>query len=111
VLPFRLKDAPNRAGQIVIAHDALAQALALVPEVIGQTVSVWGTYSDEETVKNGQAFGYKVLHLERIATPDFILPAPVTDSPVTAVDAPGSAEALAAFPEDDLSDLPDEWKP
>ncbi len=90
-LAFRLKDAPNRAGQIVLAHDAIAEALSAIRgTVIGQTVTIWGTYSDEETVKSdGRVIGYKVLHLSRIKTPDVIIP-------------PDS--------EDDLSDLPDEWK-
>ncbi len=90
-LAFRLKDAPNRAGQIVLAHDAVAEALSAIRDaVIGQTVTIWGTYSDEETVKSdGRVIGYKVLHLSRIKTPDVIIP------PDTG---------------DDLSDLPEEWK-
>ncbi len=92
VLPFRLKDAPNRAGQIVVAHDAVAEALAAIrDQVIGQTVTVWGRYEDVEGKTNDKGFTptYKVLHLSRIKTPDVIIP-------------PDS--------EDDLSDLPDEWK-
>jgi hypothetical protein len=84
-LPFRLKDAPNRAGQIVMAHDAIAQALApFRDQLIGKNVTVWGRYTDEETPPNakGEIFGFTVLHLERIATPDFILPAPPADSPL-----------------------------
>jgi len=97
VLPFRLKEG-NKAGQIIIAHDALAQALYPFREtLIGQRVTVWGRYTDEETPTG---FGYKVLHLERIQTTDFILPAP---------DAPQEAPSAPLFPEADLSDLPPEW--
>ena len=76
VLPFRIKDAPNRAGQIVIAHDTIAEALVAIKEtVIGQTVSVWGRYEDIEQPKaDGTVLAFKVLHLARIKTPDVIIP-------------------------------------
>ena len=97
VLPFRLKEG-NKAGQIVVAHDAVAEALfAIRDTVIGQTVTVWGTYQDVETPKpDGFVVTYKVLHLSRIKTPDVVIP-------------PDSTEAASAplFPDDDLSDLPD----
>jgi hypothetical protein len=122
VLPFRLKEG-NKAGQIIIAHDALAQALYPFREtLIGQRVTVWGRYTDEETRKaDGFVVAFKVLHLERIQTADWTLPAPaivtgvpysertLTDSPVTPSDGPGAEEApsVALFPDDDLSDLPE----
>lgn len=90
-LPFRIKDAPNKAGQIIIAHDAIAQALAPMREaLLGERVTVWGRYTDEETTPNakGEVFGFKVLHLERIATRDFILPAPLTDTPIDKISEP-----------------------
>jgi hypothetical protein len=84
VLPFRVKEG-NRAGQIVVAHGQLAENLAPFRDtIIGQTVTVWGRFTDEESPPKPDGFivRYKVLHLERIATPDFILPAAITDSPV-----------------------------
>jgi hypothetical protein len=68
--------------------------------MLGQTCTVWGTYSDESYEKKQpdgtfETIRFKVLHLERISTPDFILPAP----PDT-VTAP-------MFADDDLSDLAD----
>lgn len=99
VLPFRVKEG-NRAGQIVIAHDAVAEALyAIRDEVIGQTVTVWGTYEDLENPKpDGTVITFKVLHLSRIKTPDVIIP-PDPDTVTTPM-----------FQDDDLSDLPDKWE-
>ena len=90
-LPFRVKEG-NRTGQIVIAEGDLATALYPFRDtVLGQTVTVWGHYTDESFDKDGKTIGFKVLHLERIATPDFILPA-TTDAPP--VD-PHEAEIMA----------------
>lgn len=77
VLPFRVKEG-NKAGQIVIAENALAQALDMNREgLLGTRVTVWGTYTDEENAKSdGFVVRYKVLHLARIQTPEFTLPAP-----------------------------------
>lgn len=102
VLPFRIKDSPNRAGQIVVAHNALAEALALVrDDVIGQTVTVWGTYSDENGTKpDGFVFEYKVLHLEKIRTPEFTLPAADTMTAPMFPDAAEEAAILAAEEEE-----------
>ena len=96
VLPFRVKDAPNRAGQIVIAHGDLAAALAPLREsVVGQTVTVWGEFSDETSPPKADGFvvTYTVLHLTRIQTPDFTLPAPVDTA--TEPMFPDEAEAAA----------------
>lgn len=79
VLPFRVK-AGVKAGQIVIAHGELATALEPHRDaLIGQRVIVWGRYSDEESPPkaDGYIVRYKVLHLSRIQTPDFTLPADV----------------------------------
>lgn len=76
VLPFRVK-AGNRAGQIVVAHDELARALdARRDAILGRRVTVWGSYSDEESPPkaDGYIVRYRVLHLSRIQTPDGILP-------------------------------------
>jgi hypothetical protein len=102
VLPFRVKEG-NRAGQIVIAEDDLAVALDRERDnVLGKIVTVWGTYSDEESPPkaDGYVVRFKVLHLERISTPDFILPSPITDSPLpSAVEA--ASEALPWEPLDE----------
>jgi hypothetical protein len=76
VFPFRLKDGA-KAGIICQAHDAMAQALANITDLVGQRVEVWGKYSDETFEKAGKTIGFKVLHVERIQTPDWILPAAV----------------------------------
>jgi len=78
VLPFRVKEG-NAAGQIVLAEDALAVALEpFRDEIMGQRVTVWGRYSDETIVKPGKpTVRYRVLHLERIQTSEWTLPAPV----------------------------------
>lgn len=78
VLPFRLK-AGAKAGQICIAHDSIAQAIANRGDLMGARVTVWGTYTDEsvEKVKDGKPFtiGYKVLHVARLVGEGFDLTA------------------------------------
>jgi len=97
VLPFRIKEG-NKAGQIVIAHGAMATLLAPM-DLIGQRVTVWGRYSDEESPKpDGYVVHYKVLHLERISTPEFVFPAP---------DAPAEAESVQLFEEAPPADDPE----
>ena len=77
-LPFRVKEGSK--SFIVLAHDSLAEALAAIrPTVIDQRVTVWGHWKD--VVIPGKAT-YQALELERIATPDGILPAPVGDTPM-----------------------------
>ena len=77
-LPFRVKEGSK--SFIVLAHDALAEALAAIrPTVLDQRVTVWGHWGD--VVIPGKTT-YQALHLERIATPDGILPAPVGDTPM-----------------------------
>lgn len=97
MLPFRVKD--GRQSVIVMAEDDLAVALDAVREqALDQTVTVWGTFSDETyektDPKTGQTLtlGYKVLHLARIASPDFTLPAE-------------EAATAPLFPDEDLADL------
>jgi hypothetical protein len=96
VLPFRVKEG-NKAGQIVMAHGELAIALEKFRDsVIGETVTVWGEFSDEESPPkaDGYIVRYTVLHLTRIQTPDFTLPAEV------------EPDTIPLFAEDsDLSDL------
>jgi hypothetical protein len=72
----------------VTATGDLAQSLELVwPEIVGKRVECFGAVTpDEWIIGKGSANERKVpyfrLALERIATPDLILPAPVTDSPI-----------------------------
>jgi len=74
-LPFKVKN--GRKAYIVIAEDALAQAIAtLWPTIIDKRVTVWGHWSEETIPAKGQKpeIRYKLLHLERIQTPDGTLP-------------------------------------
>ena len=87
-LAFRLVQ--GRKGFMVIAFGQLAESLAMIrPGVEGQHVTVWGTFHDETFRPKGKDTDvtYQVIHLERIATADLILPAP---SDV----APGQEEVL-----------------
>ena len=97
VLAFRLVQ--GRKGYKVIAFGDLAGALAtLRPSVEGQRVTVWGTFHDEsfDKVEGGQTktITYQVVHLERIATPDGVLPASLDSAPA-AVEEPSGAEPIA----------------
>jgi hypothetical protein len=74
VFPFRLK-AGAGAGVIVQAENDIAVALGAITGLVGQRVEVWGKYTDETFAKAGKTIGYKVLHVERIVTPDWELPA------------------------------------
>ena len=77
-LPFRVKEGSK--SFIVLAHDELAETLAAIrPTVIDQRVTVWGHWKD--VVIPGKAT-YQALELDRIATPDGILPAPKGDTPM-----------------------------
>ena len=78
-LPFRVVD--GKQAQIVMAHGDLADVLSTMrDDVLGKRVTVWGSFSDEsfEKKKDGKwtTIAYSVLHLTRIKTPDFVLPAP-----------------------------------
>ena len=73
----------GRKGYKVIATGDLAGALAtLRPSIEGQRVTVWGTFHDETFTPKPKGdemprpVTYQVVHLERIATPDGVLPAP-----------------------------------
>lgn len=81
VLPFRVKNGSSSFG--VVAENDLAQALDLIKStVIDQRVTVWGRWSDETIPAKGTKpeIHYRLLHLDRIATPDGILPAPAFDN-------------------------------
>lgn len=103
-LAFRLVQ--GRKGYKVIAFGDLAGALAtLRPSVEGQRVTVWGTFHDETFAKDGRDITYQVVHLERIATPDGVLPAPLDDAPPADVEAPPEApsEPMFALTEDEAA--------
>lgn len=95
-LPFRVKE--GRAGVLVVAHDVMAQALYAVKDsVMEQRVTVWGQFRTEPLQGGG---AYELLHLSRIQTPDFVLPAPsVAPEPSG---EPVEAETMPAF---DMAEL------
>lgn len=75
VLPFRVKNGSK--SFIVRAEDKLAEALSVIrPTVEGKRVTVWGHWTDETIPAKGTKpeIQYRVLHLERIETPDGMLP-------------------------------------
>lgn len=106
-LPFRVKNGSK--SFIVVAEDNKAEALAMLREkVIGQRVTVWGHWSDETIPAKGTkpAIRYRILHLERIATPEFTLPAPAFDpllgrgGPLEPTDrSEDAADPMPEFPE------------
>jgi len=110
VLPFRVKNGSK--SFIVRAEDGLAQALdAIKSTVIDQRVTVWGHWIPQTIPAKGNKpkITYNVLVLERIATPDGILPAPVWDTkdapPADDRDAlpepPEEAPSIPLFDEDE----------
>jgi hypothetical protein len=100
-LPFKVKN--GRKAYIVIAEDKMAQALAtLWPTIVNQRVTVWGHWSEETIPAKGTKpeIHYKLLHLERIQTPDGTLP-PVEDigpEPPDDVELPFEAPTEPLFP-------------
>jgi len=78
-LPFRVRD--GRSSIIVVAHGRLADVLApMRNSVIGQTVTVWGVVKVESFQKDGRKIEFRVMTLERIQTPDGLLPSPEAES-------------------------------
>jgi len=95
-LPFKIK---NGKAYIVVAEDDLARALVTIwPRLIGQRVTAWGRWSDETIPAKGAKpeIHYKLLHLDRIQTPDGTLPAPedVGPEPPDDVELVGEAPPL-----------------
>jgi hypothetical protein len=75
VLPFKIKAGSTSFG--VVAEGDLAYALdAIKSTVIDQRVTVWGHWTDEFTPGKGTRpdVKWRLLHLERIQTPDGLLP-------------------------------------
>jgi hypothetical protein len=91
VLQFRLKN--GRSSFIVRAEDAAATAVKGLG-IIGQRVEVWGHWTEEEFVKAGKSLRFKVLHLDRIKTPDGEFPAPGIDEPPEDLPLVGEAETV-----------------
>jgi hypothetical protein len=81
VIGFRLTQ--GRKGYKVLAFDPLASVLAS-QNIIGDRVTCWGTMHDESFRDDatGRLITYQIMHLERIATPDFTLPSPAVDTPL-----------------------------
>jgi hypothetical protein len=97
VLPFRVKN--GSSSFIVRAENDLAQALdAIKATVIDQRVQVWGTWKPQTTPAKGTrpAVNYRILVLERIATPDGILPAPAWDNDEPPLEEPPDDVSLIA---------------
>jgi hypothetical protein len=111
ILAFRLSD--GRKSMKVVAHDALAESLAAVKDtVVGQRVQCWGVVSDEKFTPKGSTkeITYQVLALNRIETPDFVLPAPdsvfVPDSGGSGSEAEPSADTKDSDLDAELAALP-----
>jgi hypothetical protein len=95
-LPFRIKNGTQ--SFIVRAEDKLAEALDLIKStVIDQRVTVWGTWQDQVIPAKGTkpAIKYRVLVLERIRTPDVILP------PMPGAELEDEAESIPLFDPDE----------
>ena len=75
-LAFRLVQ--GRKGYKVVALGSLAEALTTMrPAFEGQKATVWGTFHDETFTPKGETreVTYQIVHLERIQTADYTLPA------------------------------------
>jgi hypothetical protein len=84
VIPFRIK--VGRQSQIAVAEGAIAVALdADRDAVLGKRVTVWGHFTPESFDKGNETISYTILHVERIATPDWTMPAPDGEAPTEAL--------------------------
>jgi hypothetical protein len=95
VLPFRVKN--GTSSFIVRAEDQLAEALDTIKAtVIDQRVTVWGSWRDQVIPAKGTKppIKFRVLILERIQTPDGILPAPEPALPEPPEEIPLPFEAV-----------------
>jgi hypothetical protein len=102
-LAFRL--AQGRSGYKVITTGALADAITSLRRTIeGQRITVWGTLHDETFTPKGASkpITYQVIHAERIATADYVLPAPerATETP-----EPAEAESVPMLLDDEEREL------
>jgi hypothetical protein len=72
-ISFRLVQ--GRQSIKVVAKGPLADALVVVrADLIGTRVTCWGTVTEEAFVKDGKTIAYRVLTLERLQSPDYLLP-------------------------------------
>lgn len=104
VLPFRV--AEGNKSFIVIAENDLAEVLATIKATwLDQRVKVWGHWKPETIPAKGgkPKITYETLRLERIETPDGILPAPIEDT--SELDPDIAAAADLAFPEAETAPL------
>ena len=104
VLPFRVKNGSK--SFIVRAENELAQALDTIKAtVIDQRCTVWGHWEPQVIPPKGTKpqITYNVLVLERIATPDGILPAPAFDSKPEALPPPLFDDAALPEPPADVA--------
>lgn len=98
-LPFRIKNG-NRSF-IVLAENELAQAVETFRlQILDQRVTVWGHWSDETIPAKGAkpAIKYKLLHLSRLQTPDFTIPAPGVHEPPDDLPLVGEKAPRDPFP-------------
>jgi hypothetical protein len=79
-LPFRIKNGTH--SFIVVAENELAQAVETMrAQILDHLVTVWGKWTDETIPAKGvkPEIKYRILHLTKLQTPDFILPADVQE--------------------------------
>jgi hypothetical protein len=103
-LPFRIKNGAR--SFIVLAENELAQAVELVrSQILDQRVTVWGHWTDEVIPAKGvkPEIKYRILHLTKLQTPDFVLPAddllPQPPDDVSLVGEKPEAETAPLFDE------------
>lgn len=85
VTGFQLHDRPRNKVQ-VLARDALAEVLApLLPGLVDQTATIQGDFEWVRWEKDGRSMSpYRRVHLRRIVTDEFILPADLPEGTVAA---------------------------
>lgn len=103
-LSFKLMD--GRRGFAVVATGPLAVALySIKDETVGKRVTAWGHMGTESFPKAGAPGGkvtYNVLTLERIQTPDYLLPSKESGGPSQAeVVGSGNVSPDPAAPSDE----------
>jgi hypothetical protein len=79
-LPFRIKNGAK--SFIIVAENDMAKAVELMrAQILDQRVTVWGKWTDETIPAKGvkPEIKYRILHLTKLQTPDFILPADVQE--------------------------------
>jgi hypothetical protein len=79
-LPFRIKNGSH--SFIVLAENELAQAVEMMrAQILDHLVTVWGKWTDETIPAKGvkPEIKYRILHLTKLQTPDFILPSDVQE--------------------------------